>query len=53
LISGRDLIDAGFLPGPGFSEALEAVETAQLEGEICTRGEALEMARRVLAPQGC
>ncbi len=53
LISGRDLIDAGFLPGPGFSEALEAVETAQLEGEICTREEALEMARRVLAPQGC
>jgi poly(A) polymerase len=50
LISGHDLIEAGFEPGPGFSRALEAVETAQLEGEIHTRDEALEIAKRALAP---
>jgi tRNA nucleotidyltransferase/poly(A) polymerase len=48
LISGRDLISAGYTPGPGFGDALEAVETAQLEGEILTRGEALALARRIL-----
>jgi len=53
LLSGRDLIEAGFSPGPGFSSALEAVETAQLEGEIDTRDEAMEIARRVLVAQGC
>lgn len=48
LIGGRDLIDAGFKPGPGFGLALEAVATAQLEGEIHTREEALAVARSVL-----
>jgi poly(A) polymerase len=48
LISGRDLIAAGYSPGPEFAAALEAVETAQLEGEIQTRAEALAVARRVL-----
>jgi poly(A) polymerase len=48
LLSGRDLIAAGYAPGPAFAEALEAVETAQLEGEIHTSGEAMERAKRVL-----
>lgn len=48
LIGGRDLIDAGYTPGPRFATALEAVETAQLEGEISTRDEALALAERVL-----
>jgi len=48
LISGRDLIEAGYAPGPEFGRALEAVETAQLEGEIQTREEALALARVVL-----
>jgi putative nucleotidyltransferase with HDIG domain len=48
LISGRDLIEAGYRPGPQFGRALEAVETAQLEGEIRTREEALALARSVL-----
>ncbi len=48
LISGRDLIEAGYQPGPDFRRALEAVETAQLEGEIHTREEALRVARSVL-----
>lgn len=48
LISGRDLIKAGYKPGPDFRRALEAVETAQLEGDIRTREEALRVARLVL-----
>ena len=48
LITGRDLLDAGYKPGPRFGAALEAVETAQLEGEIQTRDEALRVARAVL-----
>ncbi len=48
LITGRDLIQAGYQPGPDFRRALEAAETAQLEGEIHTREEALEVARLVL-----
>jgi putative nucleotidyltransferase with HDIG domain len=48
LISGRDLIEAGYAPGPEFGRALEAVETAQLEGEIQTREQALALARLVL-----
>jgi len=49
LISGRDLIAAGYSPGPAFSKALDAVETAQLEGEIRTRAEAMELAKGVIA----
>ncbi len=48
LLSGQDLIEAGFQPGPSFGEALEAVETAQLDGEINTREQALEIAKRIL-----
>jgi putative nucleotidyltransferase with HDIG domain len=48
LITGRDLIEAGYEPGPRFGRALQAVETAQLEGEIQTREEALALARSVL-----
>jgi poly(A) polymerase len=52
LITGRDLIEAGYHPGPRFSKALEAVETAQLEGEISTKDQALALARRVLENGG-
>jgi putative nucleotidyltransferase with HDIG domain len=48
LISGRDLIEAGYAPGPEFGRALGIVETAQLEGEIQTREQALALARLVL-----
>ncbi|MDQ2712136.1 MAG: CCA tRNA nucleotidyltransferase [Acidobacteriota bacterium] len=48
LVSGNDLIAAGFKPGPGFRQALEAVETAQLEGDISTREQALALASSVL-----
>jgi poly(A) polymerase len=48
LIGGRDLLQAGFKPGPAFGRALESVATAQLEGEIHSPDEALTLARSVL-----
>jgi poly(A) polymerase len=44
LISGDDLIQAGYTPGPQFKELLTAVEDAQLEGSIRTKEEALALA---------
>jgi len=41
LITGRELIAAGYLPGPAFRPMLRAVEDAQLEGAISTPAEAL------------
>jgi poly(A) polymerase len=41
LISGDDLIAAGYAPGPRFKEILSAVEDAQLEGRLLSKEEAL------------
>jgi poly(A) polymerase len=46
LLTGDDLIRAGYRPGPGFRTALAAVEDAQLEGRVTSREEALELVRR-------
>jgi poly(A) polymerase len=43
LLSGDDLKEAGYRPGPAFSRMLEAVEDAQLDGKIHTKEEALEL----------
>jgi poly(A) polymerase len=45
LITGHDLIAAGYQPGPRFKELLLAVEDAQLDGSITTREEAMELVR--------
>jgi poly(A) polymerase len=45
LLTGRDLLAAGYAPGPRFSEMLQAVEDAQLEGAIHTPDEALALVR--------
>jgi poly(A) polymerase len=45
LITGRELIAAGYRPGAGFKEMLRAVEDAQLEGAIATQDEALTLVR--------
>jgi poly(A) polymerase len=45
LVTGRDLIDAGFRPGPEFKAMLEAVEDAQLEGRIKTTEDGLAVVR--------
>src|SRR5262249_47810992 len=46
LITGDDLIGAGYRPGPLFREALAAVEDAQLEGLLASREEALVLVQR-------
>jgi len=46
LLTGHDLIEAGYRPGPEFSKLLEIVEDAQLEGSVRTREEALDLVRR-------
>jgi poly(A) polymerase len=45
LLTGRELIAAGYEPGPRFKEILHAVEDAQLEGAIHTSDEAMAMVR--------
>jgi len=46
LITGRDLIEAGYEPGPRFKEILTAIEDAQLEGRLASREAAMEFLRR-------
>ncbi len=43
LVTGRELIAAGYRPGAGFREMLRAVEDAQLEGVLTTLEEALRL----------
>jgi putative nucleotidyltransferase with HDIG domain len=50
LITGHDLIRAGYAPGPRFGDILAAVEDAQLEGRIATREEAIELVEREWPP---
>jgi len=47
LVTGADLIAAGYEPGPRFAEMLAAVEDAQLEGRVGSREEALAMVREM------
>lgn len=46
LLNGNDLIHYGYKPGPQFKQILQAVEDAQLEGEIRTREDALHLVRQ-------
>jgi poly(A) polymerase len=46
LVSGEDLISAGYSPGPEFRKILDAVENAQLEGDLSSRRAAMEFVRR-------
>ena len=44
LLTGKDLIAAGYRPGPAFGAVLHEIEDAQLEGRISSTDEALRMA---------
>jgi poly(A) polymerase len=46
LITGSDLIAAGYKPGPRFKEILSAVEDSQLEGRLSDRDAAIQYVRR-------
>jgi poly(A) polymerase len=41
LLTGDDLIELGFAPGPLFKQILDAVEEQQLEGALDSREDAL------------
>jgi poly(A) polymerase len=45
LVTGRDLIEAGYQPGPRFKELLALAEDAQLEGRIHSREQGLALIR--------
>jgi len=45
LLTGQDLIEHGYRPGPEFKRMLDAVEDAQLESRIHSKEEAFEMVR--------
>jgi poly(A) polymerase len=45
LVTGRDLIEAGYKPGPQFKELLAIAEDAQLEGQIHSREEGMALIR--------
>ncbi len=46
LLSGRDLIEMGYRPGPNMGEILEAVEDGQLEGSLKSPEEARAFVER-------
>lgn len=48
LVTGKDLIDLGFKPGPGFSNILEEIREAQLNGKISTKEEGVKLAKDLL-----
>jgi tRNA nucleotidyltransferase/poly(A) polymerase len=50
LLTGRDLIEAGYAPGPKFAHMLEMAEDAQLEGKIHSTEEALELVKSTFGP---
>ncbi len=45
LVTGRNLINSGYKPGPGFKAMLEAAEDAQLEGVIHSTDDGLALIR--------
>ncbi len=50
LVSGDDLVAAGYEPGPKFKQVLDAVYDEQLEGRLRGREQGLALAGRMLAP---
>jgi poly(A) polymerase len=50
LLTGRDLIAAGYRPGPRFKSMLEQAEDAQLEGTVHSPEEALALIIRDFGP---
>ncbi len=52
LVTGADLIAAGYRPGPGFRAMLDAAEDAQLEGAITTMEEGLALVRQAFPDKG-
>ncbi|MFB3815473.1 MAG: CCA tRNA nucleotidyltransferase [Terriglobales bacterium] len=47
LVTGHDLIELGMQPGPAFKDILNALEDAQLEGQIDSKQQAIEFVRQL------
>jgi tRNA nucleotidyltransferase/poly(A) polymerase len=52
LLTGNDLKDMGYSPGPAFQNILTAIEDAQLEGLIHTKDEAISLVERTYSRGG-
>lgn len=50
LVTGEDLLNLGFSPGPQFRTILQSVEDEILEGRIATREEAMAYVRQTFVP---
>jgi len=50
MVTGDDLIAAGYKPGPDFSRMLDLAEDAQLEARIRNKEEGLELVRETFGP---
>jgi len=50
LVTGKDLIEAGYRPGPQFKEILSLVEDAQLEGRLASREDAMQLVQEKFPP---
>jgi putative nucleotidyltransferase with HDIG domain len=50
LLTGRELIAAGYMPGPQFKQMLQIAEDAQLEGAVTTADEAMALVRERFGP---
>jgi len=50
ILTGHDLIQAGYQPSPEFTRMLETIEDAQLESRIHTREEALDLIKTTFGP---
>lgn len=46
LVTGEDLISAGYSPGPQFKKILSAIEDAQLDGKLHSKPDAMQLVRR-------
>jgi poly(A) polymerase len=46
LVTGEDLIAAGYTPGPRFKEILSSVEDSQLEGKLASKEQAMDYVSR-------
>jgi poly(A) polymerase len=51
LLTGEDLIAAGYEPGPQFRQMLTLAEDAQLEGSITTKEQALRLVKQIKQPR--
>jgi poly(A) polymerase len=52
LVTGDELVVAGYSPGPQFKEILTAVEDAQLEGNLHSKEQAMRFVRRKFPKPG-